>query len=359
VDAGRQDLAAGATLPAVRPLLTPAVQRLWRDAETLQLGRAPSRAVVLAGVDETTRTVLAMLDGSRDRAGLLRAAAEAGCPPHRTARVIGLLADAGLVDDAAADRSAVFALPRTHRDRIAPDVASLRLVHGADTGQVLRRRRSARIVVEGAGRVGAPVAALLAAAGVGAVQVVDEGLTRPDDCGVGGLAVAAVGRPRQEAARELVAATAPAAAAEPTRVVLPDLVVLTPVAGAATPEPPRLLPHLLAEVRGEVGVVGPLVVPGTSACLRCLDLTRTDRDPGWPALAVQLATASRNQAPCDGVLAAAVAAQTALQALAFLDGDGLPSAAGGTLELALPDWRWRRRSWQLHPDCDCGWSATA
>jgi len=186
---------------------------------------------------------------------------------------------------------------------------------------------------------------------------VDDGLTRVEDCGVGGLPAAAVGRPRHLAARELVAtATANPSVPTTTSVVLPDLVVLTPTAGAPTPEPPRLLPHLLSEVRGEVGVVGPLVVPGTSACLRCLDLTRTDRDPGWPAIAVQLATNTRAAAPCDGVLAVAVAAQTAMQALAFLDGVALPTTAGGTLELTLPDWRWRRRSWQLHPDCDCAWS---
>lgn len=343
----------------MRPLLTPAIQRLWRDAETLQLGRSPGRAAVLTGIDPAARSVLAMLDGSRDRVALTQAADAAGCPPARTAEVLSLLDGAGLLDDAA-DRRSVAGSHRAERDRLAPDLGSLRLVHGADAVEVLRRRRAARVVVEGAGRVGAPVAALLDAAGVGAVQVVDDGLTRPEDCGVGGLRAAAVGRPRQEAAGELVTgATDQRVAAAAPRVALPDLVVLAPVAGAPTPEPPRLLPHLLSEVRGEVGVVGPLVVPGTSACLRCLDLTRTDHDPGWPAIAVQLATNARAAAPCDGVLAVAVAAQTAAQALAFLDGTGLPAAAGGTLELAYPDWRWRRRSWQLHPDCDCAWSAGA
>ncbi|MDT7540049.1 MAG: hypothetical protein QOI82_3634 [Actinomycetota bacterium] len=338
----------------MRPLLTPAVQRLWRDVETLQLGRAPGRAVVLAGIDPRTRTVLTMLDGSRDRAGLLQAAAAAGCPPAHAAHVLSLLDEAGLLDDAAADRGAIAALRRLERDRLAPDVGALRLVHGVDPDELVRRRRAARVVVEGAGRVGAPVAAMLSAAGVGSVHVVDDGLTRAEDCGPGGLPPAAVGRPRQEAARDLVrSATAQPTVGASDRVALPDLVVLTPVAGAPTPEPPRLLPHLLGEVRGEVGVVGPLVVPGTSACLRCLDLARTDLDPGWPAIAVQLATNVRTAAPCDGVLAVAVAAQTAMQALAFLDGDGLPSTAGGTLELTLPGWRWRRRSWQLHPDCDC------
>jgi hypothetical protein len=114
----------------------------------------------------------------------------------------------------------------------------------------------------------------------------------------------------------------------------------------------------VAEVRGAVGVVGPLVQPGRSACLRCLDLARADRDPGWPALATQLAMPTPGVAPCDAALALAVAAQTALQALTLLDGGALPGAVGGTLELALPDWRWRRRSWQLHPDCDCGWRDT-
>jgi hypothetical protein len=299
-----------------------------------------------------------MLDGSRDRAGLLQAAGAAGCPPTHAARVVALLEDAGLLDDGAAPRRAVATLQRAERDRLAPDVASLRLVHGADPDDVVRRRRAARVVVEGVGRVGAPVAALLAAAGIGAVQIIDEGLTRPEDCGVGGLPVSWIGRPRQDAARELVASATAGPSPVPAQrgFVLPDLVVLTPVGGAATPEPPRLLPHLLTEVRGEVGVVGPLVLPGHSACLRCLDLARTDRDPGWPAIAVQLATNTRAAAPCDGGLAVAVAAQTAMQALAFIDGGGLPSTAGGTLELTMPDWRWRRRSWQLHPDCDCAWS---
>ena len=340
----------------MRPLLTSAVQRLWRDGETLQLGRLPGRGVVLAGLDAEVRGVLAMLDGSRDRDGLLEAARAGGCAPARTEQLLGLLDRAGVLDDAA--ERPMPSVSRAERERLSPDVSSLRLVRGGAAGQVMGRRRAARVVVEGAGRVGAPVAAMLAAAGVGTVQVIDDELTRPEDCGVGGLPLTAIGRPRQEAARDAVVATTARPPSQPTgAVTLPDLVILTPPGGVPTPEPPRLLPHLLSEVRGEVGVVGPLVVPGTSPCLHCLDLARTDRDPGWPAIAVQLATQRRAAPPCDGVLAVAVAAQTVMQALGFLDGQGLPSAAGGTLEMTAPDWRWRRRSWQLHPDCDCAWSA--
>ncbi|MCW2615967.1 MAG: hypothetical protein JWN08_2961, partial [Frankiales bacterium] len=35
----------------MRPVLAPAARRLWRDRETLQLGR-DGRATLLAGVDE-------------------------------------------------------------------------------------------------------------------------------------------------------------------------------------------------------------------------------------------------------------------------------------------------------------------
>ena len=339
----------------LRPLLSPAARRLWRDGETLQLGWAPGRAVVLAGVDAVVRAVLGLLDGTRDRAAVVRAAGDQGCPPPVTEAVLSLLDGAGLLDDAPRAGPAA-PVDRGERDRLAPDLVSLSLAGPGRTQATARRRREARVVVEGAGRVGAPVALLLAAAGVGAVDVVDDGLTRPEDCGVGGLGPEAVGRRRGDAARDLLAATAPSVRTAP--LVLPDLVVLAPAAGLPVPEPPRLVPYLPAEVRETVGVVGPLVRPGVSACLHCLDLTRTDSDPGWPAIAAQLDAVHPAVAPCDGVLAVAVAAQAAAQALAVVDGTGVPAALGGTLELALPDWRWRRRSWQVHPACACAWQDT-
>jgi hypothetical protein len=95
------------------------------------------------------------------------------------------------------------------------------------------------------------------------------------------------------------------------------------------------------------------VIPGLTSCLRCADLHRIDRDPAWPALAVQLSVRRRRAAPADVALATAIGGVAALQALAFLDG-GDPATIDGTLEMHLPDWRIRRRSWPTHPDCDCG-----
>jgi hypothetical protein len=137
----------------------------------------------------------------------------------------------------------------------------------------------------------------------------------------------------------------------------PDLVILADIHRRELPEILRRggVPHLAAAASEAIGVVGPLVLPGRTACLRCLDLTRAERDPAWPLILAQLTGGGADPPACDTVLAAAVATQAAAQALAFVDRPASASAVtNGTLELVLPDWQWRRRSWAQHDRCDCG-----
>lgn len=336
----------------MRPVLLPALRRLWRDRETLQLGRAPGSAVVLAGLDPGARHALTLLDGTRDDSQVVAEAAAAGCPPARTQALLALLDGAGMLLDASAPT--LPSGPRTGgHERLGGDVASLVLLRGRAAGTAATRRAAARVLVLGAGRVGSAVAGLLACAGVGAVDVDDPGTTRPQDTGPAGPDPGDVGRTRGEAVRNRLRAIAPSVDLRPRP---PHLVVLAPVEGTPLDDLVDRAPigtaHLLAEVRDTVGVVGPLVLPGGSACLHCVDLTRADLDPDWPALAAQLAQPARTPAPCDGVLAVAVAAQAAAQALALLDGQ-TPATVDGSLELTLPDWRWRRRTWTPHVDCGC------
>ena len=343
----------------MHPVFAPASRRLWRDGGTLQLGRSGPGAVVLAGLTEGRRAVLALLDGSRSREQVVAQATAAGGSCEGAQELLALLDAAGLLADAGTDTAALVDLAQEERDRLRPDVAALRLAHGGAAAAVFGLRRHARVLVRGAGRVGAPLAALLAAAGVGTVDVRDDLPTRPEDTGVGGLANRDVGRPRALALRDRLHELAPSAGLDLHR---PDLIVLTEPDDAA-PDAGLLvqdgLPHLVARVHDQVGVVGPLVLPGRSACLHCLDLTRTDLDPGWPALAVQLARPAPQVPACDGVLPTAVAAQAALQVLEFLEGATTPGTLGGSLELSMPGWRWRRRSWPRHPACPCAWEQAA
>ena len=101
-------------------------------------------------------------------------------------------------------------------------------------------------------------------------------------------------------------------------------------------------------------MAGPLVLPGRSACLRCFDLARAERDPAWPLILAQLAQDAPGPPACDAVLAAAAAALATGQALDFIDRGRAEAVTNATLELVLPGWQWKRRSWQPHHRCGCG-----
>lgn len=338
----------------MRPLLLPALRRLWRDRCTLQLGVDPDRAVLLAGLDPVTAGILDTLDGrpmeevcaEAERRGLQRAA------------VLGLvraLGAAGAVVDAER-RSRPAPMPPERRHRLASDAAVLSL-SVADPTAVLAARGAATVVVHGGGRIGVPLASLLAAAGVGRVHVPAAGTVTLDDVAPGGLCPADEHRPRATAAADALRRAAPEIdpLAPPARSGAADLVVL---ADRPAPDPELAaelqtagVAHLVATVRDGRGVVGPLVLPGRTGCLRCADLHRRDRDPAWPAIAAQLATGAAAD-PCEVTLAAAVAALAAGQALCTLDG-GQPDCLGGSLELRSPNLRVRRRSWPPHPRCGC------
>ena len=189
-------------------------------------------------------------------------------------------------------------------------------------------------------------------------------LFRSDLADVGDDRAAGVARAIRRVAREVRTADDEAR--------LPDLAVLAgpgaPGAWGAGADPVTLaelmrlrVPHLAAGADEAIGVVGPLVVPGRSACLRCVDLSKAARDPAWPVILAQAGGAADGGtrpavAPqaCGTVLAAATAALAAAQALAFIDRAVPLVTAGGTLEVVLPDWQWRRRSWPPHAACTCG-----
>ena len=93
---------------AVRPMLNPALSALWRDEQTLQLGVDPERAVVLTGVDPRRASFLALLDGSRSRAQLLGAAADAGLSEPEARALLDLLGACDTLLDGGTDQRQLF-----------------------------------------------------------------------------------------------------------------------------------------------------------------------------------------------------------------------------------------------------------
>ena len=338
----------------MRPVLKPTLRRRWRDPQTLQLGTDPAVAVVLTGLSPTDRAVLDLLDGTRSEAAIVAAAADAGVAPEEVHRLLGALGRAGALEDAAA-ADPLLDLPPGRRERLRCELAQLSVycqIPGAAAAAV-HHRRLCRVVVLGAGRIGAPIAALLAAAGVGAVEVTDPSPAGPEDAIPGGLAPGDAGRARQDAVAGAVAgARVRRRTGSPLEAAL---VVLAPPPGPDVTTAERLrrdgVPHLAVDTIDGAGIVGPLVVPARSACLRCLEAHRRDRDPMWAA------PEDRGWPEAAGsALAVATAALATMQALSFLDEPytgARPATLDGTIELRPPDWRLRRRTWPPHPDCGC------
>jgi bacteriocin biosynthesis cyclodehydratase domain-containing protein len=361
---------------------------VWRDPDTLQLGIDPRRAVALRGM-RGAEPLINLLDGSRDLGQVLAAAHAQGIGRPAAERVIGLLAAAGALQDFPA--ATWRALPDGPRDRLAGELATASLAHGYSDGGalVLARRQAASVRVHGTGPVAASLASLLAASGVGRVSCT--GAAAPADGGERSSATPSSATPSSATPSSAGASSAgpsagaqllpwppagrvrlgpPGAGGSPrgqrsaaggrrTTAAVQRLPHLAVLADGYPPELPGTLvaanvPHLSMAASEAIGVVGPLVVPGRTACLSCVNMARTDRDPAWPLILAQACGRAPRPAACAAVLAAAVAAQATAQALAFLDrATPAPAVINGTLELVLPDWQWRRHSWGPHPQCRC------
>ncbi len=185
----------------------------------------------------------------------------------------------------------------------------------------------ARVVVDGTGPAPEAAVALLRRLGVGTVEA-------------GGYAADAA-----------EGATSP-----------PDLVVLT--APGPVPAPAgqgwraRGIPHLPLACEEGAATLGPLVVPGVSACLTCQDLVRTDLDPAWAeVMARALLRPVLGSAPVDAGerLTPLVASLTALVVLGWLE--GAAPMPGVSAEVALPWPTVVHRHWPAHPRCGCGAAA--
>ena len=126
-------------------------------------------------------------------------------------------------------------------------------------------------------------------------------------------------------------------------------------------EPPRSVsdalvredqPHLVVTLLPDRARLGPFVLPGRTACLRCLDAHLTEDDARRPVVIEQVEAASA-PCPCDPVLAHAALALAARELVTYAEGDR-PATWSATFtltaDLGQPVHRWPR-----HPHCGCSW----
>ncbi|WP_406829877.1 hypothetical protein ABEG17_12815 [Pedococcus sp. KACC 23699] len=308
-----------------RPLLRTLWPALRRGPGQVQFGTAAEHAVVVGGLSEREVVALEDLDGTHEVPEALASGSGAA--------LLEELVACGLVVEA----SPASPVPPVVRGVLAPDAdALLRTSSPPRAGYgALAARRDAHVIVGGRGELPSALTTALRRAGIGQVS---HGPRSADDW-------------EHVASRERPATPAPA-------------VVVLPAAGALDPAAAHswrrrgipVLPVLMHDVEA---VVGPLVVAG-GPCLRCLDLTRADLDPAWPALLGQLArphVGAGHDIGGETTLVGVAAGMAAMVVLGVVDGQPLPP--GRSLEVALPWPRVRQRHWEVHPRCSCAVQVTS
>lgn len=342
----------------MRPILKPGLSRVWLDADTLQLGRGARRRV--HRLDAALRGLFEALDGTRETEALLSYGARLGLTGERVLGLLERLALDGALDDASLPTPGLARLTAAERARLAPVVSALGLRNRLPGGgaRALERRAQQQVVVHGLGLIGAHVARQLAAAGVGMVRPLDLGLAEHQDTGPGALDPADVGSRRQEAVIRAIQRDTPCTRVAPAQHGRrPDLVVLAPVERYPVEFFAQLVetgvPHLLVRPTEDEALVGPLVLPGRTPCVRCVDLHRSEQDPSWPRYLSQLGSPRPGEVPPRDTGLALLAAAYAVQyALTYLDG-GEPPALGAVVCLRPPDAAPIRIEVEAHTACGC------
>ncbi len=300
------------------PLLRPGVQVVRRDDRHLQVGLdLPDR--VLVRDDPGVRPVLTALLDARPPAPSSMAGVE----------LLDRLVAAGLVVDGAP------LVDRAPGERVGPvataALASLVARSGAPgVEQRLARRRAARVGLAVPQELVEPSGALLVAGGC----------PRPLESAA--LAEASPSQPGGQALTvALVVTDGEAHRGRLDRFVRADV------------------PHLVVGFEAFGMRIGPFVVPGATACVRCIDAHRATGDPGRLAVVEQLGRGQHlfegrfPTPPRDPLLASVALGYAVSQLLAYIDGEQ-PLTWSATLDWAGNELPGLTR-WQRHPHCGCAW----
>ena len=291
----------------MRPILRPGTHVLRRGGGVLQVGLDPRSALLLPDSPAVADT-LGTLARPGDRDGYIDPA------------TVELLDTHGLL----LDERDLLPLLR-EEGTAAPVTAAVARSSGPATSRVRSARRDARTCTRtfghpaGAGLRG-QLLALTAAAGI---REAGARRTAGVDCGI----LLGVGEPDRD--------------------------LVDPWTRGGTP-------YLLVRLTEGRAVVGPFVLPGTTACLRCVDAHCTDADPAWPLLVQQYASLSaRDRAdgapePVDPLLAALALAWAARDVASYLEG-GRPSTWSATVTLHPGLASLETQEWLRHPGCGCSW----
>jgi bacteriocin biosynthesis cyclodehydratase domain-containing protein len=340
--------------PSVEPWLAPSGELFL-----LRTGAADLR---IDSPDALDRGLLRLLQAGAVTAS--EAAARLDASPADLAAKLAALLEADVV------REVSGGLPRLAPEEAARFERQLPyLAEYADPCDLQRRLRAARVLLLGCGGLGTWALMALVSAGVGSLTLVDDdvvelsNLNRQIAYGVGAL-----GRPKVEAAASWVAEFDPSTAVRAVQERVEGVRQVRALADAAdvvvvtADWPPYELgrwvntacvdarvPFVMAGQVPPILKVGPLYVPGATACFECHERALRSRSPHYDDY---VAHARANPAPATtlGPASGMVGAAVAMELMHLLIG-ATPATRGTACLIDLRDLTSRRETIDRDPDC--------
>lgn len=318
---------------------------------------APQSQVLIGNATAELARWLRSCDGTRTLEHLVAAAP--GIDPASAQDLLEALADAGLLALQASERTLPPTIAPEVRSPLAQDLDALAL-SGRDAGQAYARRQEHHLWIEGVNRVAHALIDVLAASHIGSLQVRGTHVSRRPvalrDVGAFGPQAADVGMVPTVAMRRHIARSRLRGAAEVRRpLIIACDAQLDPSEEVGYRE--AGVPYFRILATSRFATIGPLTLPGHTACWACLALHRTDADPEWPRLLAQFDQTRRSLAPIDSTFAMWVASEAASRLLEVIDSDDPSSLVNATWHVDRAEGVIRRRQWRVHPDCACQWRA--
>lgn len=339
------------------------LQMFDRSDQSVQFG-VGEQSVVLDGLTGPDKHLIRLLaEGTDETESVL--AGRCGLLPARADYLLRML-EPVLIKPLAAKSS----LSGLRSDRLGPDVNQWSAAYELNAAPLMERRSRAAVLITGLGRTGSTIAQSLAAAGVGTLLLEDHYLVSASDVGAGSFRLCDIGMSRPAAVRRQIHHIDPTvqahalhragAGGKEASFFTLDLVIH--VANDITDEQLQAelmhkdQPHLPVVLRDRDVLIGPLVVPGHTACIGCVDRHRGDQDPQWAGICRTMRTRASIEAeapPEESATALFAAGSAVLQSLLLIDGVNRPSGWSMVTQLRTADGSSTTHSYEPHPACGC------
>ena len=341
--------------------INPNQQPLWRNPFEMQIGTG-ANAVALGKLSAAQeRLIAALYKGIADQQ-LPAVTAQLGLSKAETNSVLAAVDEFILAEPPALDKKIKLA-----DDFIAGAFAEIirgSLLHSVDGEQVLIGRAGRSVHIEDLGRAGLQIALGLAAAGIGQLISHDDQKVDSGNLGPTGYPSQLAGHPRVDALRSILAASPNKAMVSTGKKISTsklqkvDCAVLI---SQQVTQPQKYaswmnndIPHIAVTFDADGVSVSPMIIPGQSACLFCLEKMRTVKDENWPVIATQLiASNKRFDDAASQLFAAGIVVQKILARADRVAGFELTEENLSGFNLELKTGKVTEYNWPQQSQCEC------